>query len=103
MDQAKDGIEKRHVVADGELTSDLAVSRGSSSTRANIAANDIDLIIVATTTPDRTFPATATKVQADLGITSGAAFDIQAVCAGFVYAMSVADNLLRTGQSRRAL
>ena len=92
------GIEKRHVVADGELTSDLAVKAADRAlTRANIAANDIDLIIVATTTPDRTFPATATKVQADLGITSGAAFDIQAVCAGFVYAMSVADNLLRTG------
>ena len=98
------GIEQRHVVADGELTSDLAVKAADRAlTRANIAANDIDLIIVATTTPDRTFPATATKVQADLGITSGAAFDIQAVCAGFVYAMSVADNLLRAGQSRKAL
>ena len=64
-----------------QLKSDQALS-------GNIPANDIDLIIVATTTPDRTFPATATKVQADLGITSGAAFDIQAVCAGFVYALS---------------
>ena len=98
------GIEKRHVVADGELTSDLAVKAADQAlSRANIPANDIDLIIVATTTPDRTFPATATKVQADLGITSGAAFDIQAVCAGFVYALSVADNLLRAGQSRRAI
>ena len=98
------GIEKRHVVADGELTSDLAVKAADQAlSRANIPANDIDLIIVATTTPDRTFPATATKVQADLGITSGAAFDIQAVCAGFVYALSVADNLLRAGQSSRAI
>ena len=98
------GIEKRHVVADGELTSDLAVKAADQAlSQANIPANDIDLIIVATTTPDQTFPATATKVQADLGITSGAAFDIQAVCAGFVYALSVADNLLRAGQSRRAI
>ncbi len=98
------GIEKRHVAADGEYTSDLAVRAADKALkRANLSASQIDLIIVATTTPDQTFPATATKVQADLGITNGAAFDIQAVCAGFVYAMTVADNFLRAGQSSRAL
>ena len=98
------GIEKRHVAADGEYTSDLAVRAADQALkRANLSASQIDLIIVATTTPDQTFPATATKVQADLGIINGAAFDIQAVCAGFVYAMSVADNFLRSGQSSRAL
>ena len=98
------GIEKRHVAADGEYTSDLAVRAADQALkRANLSASQIDLIIVATTTPDQTFPATATKVQADLGITNGAAFDIQAVCAGFVYAMTVADNFLRAGQSSRAL
>ena len=82
------GIERRHVAADGEYTSDLAVRAADKALkRANLSASQIDLIIVATTTPDQTFPATATKVQADLGITNGAAFDIQAVCAGFVYAM----------------
>ena len=98
------GIERRHVAADGEYTSDLAVRAADKALkRANLSASQIDLIIVATTTPDQTFPATATKVQADLGITNGAAFDIQAVCAGFVYAMTVADNFLRAGQSSRAL
>ena len=98
------GIEKRHVAADGEYTSDLAVRAADRALkRANLSASQIDLIIVATTTPDQTFPATATKVQADLGIINGAAFDIQAVCAGFVYAMTVADNFLRSGQSSRAL
>ena len=98
------GIEKRHVAADGEYTSDLAVRAADQALkRANLSASQIDLIIVATTTPDQTFPATATKVQADLGIINGAAFDIQAVCAGFVYAMTVADNFLRSGQSSRAL
>ena len=98
------GIERRHVAADGEYTSDLAVRAADKALkRANLSASQIDLIVVATTTPDQTFPATATKVQADLGITNGAAFDIQAVCAGFVYAMTVADNFLRAGQSSRAL
>lgn len=98
------GIERRHVAADGEYTSDLAVRAADRALkRANLSASQIDLIIVATTTPDQTFPATATKVQADLGIINGAAFDIQAVCAGFVYAMTVADNFLRSGQSSRAL
>ena len=98
------GIMQRHVAAEGELTSDLAINAARVALKqANIKANEIDLIVIATTTPDDTFPATATKVQAALGITKGAAFDIQAVCAGFVYAMTIADNFIKTGQSKNAL
>jgi 3-oxoacyl-[acyl-carrier-protein] synthase-3 len=98
------GIEQRYVAAEDELTSDLATAAARQAlTRAALAPDDIDVIIVATTTPDQTFPATATRVQANLGMTHGFAFDVQAVCSGFVYAMSVADGLLRSAQVRTAL
>ncbi len=98
------GIHQRHVAAEGELTSDLAINASNKAlAAAGIAARDVDLIVVATTTPDDTFPATATKVQAGLGVTNGAAFDVQAVCAGFVYALAVADNFIKAGQCDTAL
>ena len=98
------GIHQRHIAADGELTSDLAIAAAEKAlVSAGLEASDIDLIVLATTTPDDTFPATATKVQAALGITHGAAFDVQAVCAGFVYALAIADNFIKAGQAQRAL
>ena len=98
------GIKQRHIAAECELTSDLATKAAHDAlVKANIASDQIDLIVVATTTPDDTFPSTATKVQAALGITKGVAFDIQAVCAGFVYALTIADNFIKTGQSNNAL
>ena len=97
------GIKSRHIAADGELTSDLAIAAATRALEhAGVDAASIDCIVLATTTPDNTFPATATKVQAALG-TKGFALDIQAVCAGFVYAMSIADNFIRIGQANRAL
>ncbi|AWU93366.1 beta-ketoacyl-ACP synthase III [Azospirillum ramasamyi] len=97
------GIKSRHIAAEGEKTSDLAIAAATRALEhAGIPAASIDCIVLATTTPDNTFPATATRVQAALG-TVGFAMDIQAVCAGFVYAMAVADNFLRSGQARRAL
>ncbi len=101
---ARSGIRQRHIAADGENTSDLAIAAAHQAlVRAKIDPVDIDLVICATATPDRTFPATAVRVQAGLGVTKGAAFDIQAVCSGFVYALTTADNFLKTGQFRRAL
>ncbi len=98
------GIRQRHIAAEGEFTSDLATAAARQAlTRADISPDEIDVIIVATATPDQTFPATATRVQANLGMTDGFAFDVQAVCSGFVYALSVADGLLRSGQARTAL
>lgn len=98
------GIHQRHIAEDGETTSDLGVAAARQAMiRAGIDPIDIDLIICATATPDRTFPATAVRIQSMLGITTGAAFDIQAVCSGFVYALVCADNFLKAGQSRRAL
>ncbi len=98
------GIRERHIAAAGELTSDLAVNAARAAlANAHIEADSVDLIIVATSTPDLTFPATAVTVQAQLGITGGAAFDLQAVCSGFVYALSVADGMLKSGSFRRAL
>ena len=98
------GIRQRHVAAEGEMTSDLALAAARRALdSAGVAAGDIDLIVLATTTPDDTFPATATKVQAGLGIHHGAAFDVQAVCAGFMYALAVADNFIKAGQAQRAL
>lgn len=98
------GITRRHIAADNELTSDLAVVAAKQAIgNAKVAIEEIDLLILATSTPDNTFPATATKVQSMLGIRNGAAFDIQAVCAGFIYALSVADNFLRSGQAKTAL
>jgi 3-oxoacyl-[acyl-carrier-protein] synthase-3 len=98
------GIKQRHIVADGELTSDLGVAAAKQAlVRAGIDPIDIDLVICATATPDRTFPATAVKIQASLGVKKGAAFDVQAVCSGFIYALTTADNFLRTGQFKRAV
>ncbi|MGE8943260.1 beta-ketoacyl-ACP synthase III [Leptospira interrogans] len=98
------GIRSRHIAAEGELTSDLGIAAAKQAlVRANIDPVEIDLVICATATPDRTFPSTATRIQAALGISKGAAFDVQAVCSGFVYAMSTADAFLKTGQFKRAL
>jgi 3-oxoacyl-[acyl-carrier-protein] synthase-3 len=98
------GIRERHIAADGENTSDLAlIAAQRALDQAGIAAADIDLIVLATSTPDQTFPATAVRIQQALGMTNGAAFDVQAVCSGFVYALATADNFLRVGQARRAL
>jgi len=98
------GIRQRHVAADGEMTSDLAVAAARAALEnAGMGIADIDLIVVATTTPDDTFPSTATKVQAKLAMDHGAAFDIQAVCAGFIYALATADNFIKAGQARAAL
>jgi len=98
------GIRERHIAAAGELTSDLALNAARAAlANAHVEASSIDLIVLATSTPDQTFPATAVSVQAGLGITHGAAFDLQAVCSGFIYALSVTDGLLRTGSFKRAL
>ena len=98
------GIRERHIASEGELTSDLAVAAAREAMRAaGVGPADIDLIVVATTTPDLTFPATAAIVQAKLGIENGAAFDIQAVCTGFIFALSTAEKFLVTGQHSRAL
>jgi 3-oxoacyl-[acyl-carrier-protein] synthase-3 len=98
------GIKQRHLAAPGEMTSDLALKAAERAlASAGMAAQEIDMIVLATTTPDETFPATATRVQSRLGITAGFAFDVQAVCAGFVYALAVADNFLKTGQAKTAL
>ena len=98
------GIAQRHIVADGEMTSDLArIAAERALERAGVGADEIDLIIIATSTPDDTFPSTATKVQHQLGATAAIAFDVQAVCAGFVYALDVADAMLSAGRGKRAL
>jgi len=98
------GIRQRHVAAEGELTSDLAFAAARDALRASgVQPETVDLLVLATTTPDHTFPATAAKVQARLGMTGGAAFDVQAVCAGFIYALAVADNFIKTGQAKTAL
>ena len=98
------GIGERRVAADGELTSDLAVCAAKRALhRAGIGGDELDLLVLATATPDHTFPSTASKVQARLGMTRGAAFDVQAVCSGFVFALAVADNALRLGQARTAM
>ncbi len=98
------GIAQRHIAAEGELTSDLATRAADAALgRSGFSARDLDLIILATSTPDLTFPATATRVQANLGMTRGAAFDLQAVCSGFVFALAVADNFIRAGQAQNAL
>jgi 3-oxoacyl-[acyl-carrier-protein] synthase-3 len=98
------GIRERHIAADGEMTSDLALAAaGKALGAAGLGAGAVDVIVLATATPDETFPATATRVQAGLGITRGAAFDVQAVCSGFIYALSIADNFIRLGQADTAL
>lgn len=98
------GIRERHIAADGEKTSDLAIQAARLALEsAGRTAEDVDLIVVATTTPDLTFPATAARVQAALGVHQGAAFDLQAVCSGFIFALSTADNALVRGQAKTAL
>lgn len=98
------GICERHFAEEGEFTSDLAFRAAERAIEAaGIDKQDIDLIILATTTPDLTFPATATIIQSRLNIHHGAAFDVQAVCSGFIYALSVADNFIKAGQSKTAL
>lgn len=102
--QQRTGIRQRHIAADGEFTSHLAIKASQRALdHAGVKASDLDLIVLATATPDETFPATATRVQAALGMAKGAAFDVQAVCAGFVYAVSVADNLIKGGMASTAL
>lgn len=98
------GIRQRHLAAEGELTSDLATAAARKAMdRAGVTPGEIDLVLVATATPDHTFPATATAVQRKLGIPPGIAFDVAAVCAGFAYALATADGFLRLGQARTAL
>ncbi len=98
------GIRARHIAGEGETTRSLAVEASRKAlVDAGMTAADVDLVIVATSTPDNTFPATATMVQADLGILQGAAFDLQAVCSGFVYALTTADALIRAGQAKGVL
>ena len=98
------GIRQRHIVADGERTSDLALAAARAAIQdAGIEVSDLDMVICATTTPDETFPATATIVQSKLGMTRGAAFDLQAVCSGFIYGLSVADSMIRGGQAKTVL
>jgi len=101
---ARTGIRERHIVADDEFTSDLALRASRQAIKAaGIKASEIDLIIVATTTPDRIFPSTACLMQDKLGISSCPAFDIQAVCSGFVYAVATADNFIKSGTAKCAL
>ncbi len=98
------GIRERHIAASGEFTSDLALNAARAAlANAHVEAQSIDLMVLATSTPDQTFPATAVTVQAGLGITHGAAFDMQAVCSGFIFALATVDALLRTGAFKRAL
>ena len=102
--RGRTGIARRHIAADGEMTSDLAIAACRQALeRAEIAGEDVDLFVVATATPDHTFPATAAKVQAALGRPGVPSFDIQAVCSGFVYGLSVVDNAIRCGQAKIAL
>jgi len=102
--RSRSGIEQRHIAADGEFTSDLALAASKRALEhAGIDASELDLVICATTTPDNTFPSTATKIQHKLGMTNGAAFDIQAVCSGFIYGLATADNFIRCGQAKTVL
>lgn len=102
--QERTGIKERHIAAPGERTSDLAIHAARAALEAaNLRPDAVDLVVLATATPDLTFPATATRVQAALGIENGAAFDVQAVCSGFIYALAMADNMLARGQAHTAL
>jgi 3-oxoacyl-[acyl-carrier-protein] synthase-3 len=102
--QQRTGIRERRIAAEGEKTSDLAIAAAEQAlSSAGIEGSEIDLVVLATATPDDTFPATATRVQQAIGMRGGAAFDIQAVCSGFVYALNVADNFIRVGQARNIL
>jgi 3-oxoacyl-[acyl-carrier-protein] synthase-3 len=98
------GIRQRHIAAEGETTADLAENAARAAMKsAGISAADLDLIVLATSTPNNTFPATAVEVQHRLGMDHGAAFDMQAVCSGFVFALTTADQFIRTGQAKRIL
>ena len=102
--QQRTGIRERHIAAEGEMTSHLALKASERAlAHAGMKASELDLIVLATATPDETFPATATRVQSSLGMTRGAAFDVQAVCAGFVYGVSVADSMIKNGLASTAL
>ncbi|HLY05323.1 MAG TPA: beta-ketoacyl-ACP synthase III [Rhizomicrobium sp.] len=101
---SRTGISRRRIAAEGEKTSDLALKAAQAALRdADVAVDQLDLIVVATTTPDETFPAVATTIQARLGMTRGAAFDVQAVCSGFIYAIAVADSFIKAGQAKTVL
>src|SRR5262249_51630065 len=98
------GIRERHIAAEGETTASMALAAARAAlAAAAVDTESIDLIVLATSTPDNTFPASAVSVQAGLGITHGAAFDVQAVCSGFVFALAAVDGLIKTGAFRRAL
>ncbi|MDX1710336.1 MAG: beta-ketoacyl-ACP synthase III [Rhodovibrionaceae bacterium] len=98
------GICQRHIAAEGEASSDMGTAASQQALeRAGLDADDLDLIVCATATPDETFPSTATRIQSNLGMRRGAAFDVQAVCTGFIYALAVADNFIRNRQAQRAL
>ena len=98
------GIKQRHIAQDNEYTSDLGyIAAQSAIKNANISVNEIDLIIVATTTPDNIFPSTATKIQHKLNLKKGFAFDVQAVCSGFIYALTMADKFIKTGSANKVL
>ncbi|WP_374305442.1 beta-ketoacyl-ACP synthase III [Ferrovibrio sp.] len=100
----RSGIRQRHIAADNEKTSDLAIKASQAALKnAGLTADDVDLIVLATATPDQTFPATACRVQAELGMTRGFAFDVQAVCSGFIFALATADNFIKAGQAKTAL
>jgi 3-oxoacyl-[acyl-carrier-protein] synthase-3 len=102
--RARTGIERRHIAVEGETTSDLAFRAAQAALAdAKVGVDELDLIVVATTTPDETFPSVATKIQARLGMTRGAGFDVQAVCSGFVYGLAVADNFIKAGQAKTVL
>ena len=101
---SRTGIRQRHIAAEGEYTSDLAVEAARAALAvAGVEADEIDLIVLATATPDNTFPSTATAVQAKLGLTRGVAFDVGAVCSGFVFGLAVGDNFIKCGQARTVL
>lgn len=102
--KSRSGIEQRHFAADDEFTSDLGTKAAQMALEmAGLAPDDIDAVVVATSTPDLTFPAAATMIQSKLGMTQGFAFDVQAVCAGFVYALANANGLIASGQAKRVL
>jgi 3-oxoacyl-[acyl-carrier-protein] synthase III len=102
--KSRSGIERRHYVAEGQTTSDIAAEAARAALlQAGLTANDLDAIVLATSTADLTFPSAATMVQAKIGMTGGFAFDVQAVCAGFVFALSTAQGLILSGQARRVM
>jgi len=102
--QQRSGIKSRHIAADDETSADLAIAAAKDALAGSgLEAADLDGVIVATTTPDQTFPSVAVKVQAALGLPIGLAFDVQAVCTGFVYALAAADNFIKAGQAKRIL